>query len=78
MTDSTLCLLADLGVKSDPGTSWHPDAKPGKYEAATGHLPDLDDETVLEHQDKPEAASQRDAGKSLAAEDSGFSNKDVV
>lgn len=37
---------------------------------ADGLLLDLDDDAVLEHMAKPEAAEQPDAGLSLSAEDS--------
>ena len=62
--------LADLGIDEDPGTAWHP--RPDKTEArdADGLLLDLDDDGVVEHMAKPEAAEQLDAGLSLSAEDS--------
>lgn len=67
--------LAELGVDpangGDPGTAWHPRAdKYGDAWDDDGRLVDLDDDQVLEHQAKPEAVEQVDAGLLLEAEDS--------
>lgn len=71
--------LSDLGVVDDPGTDWHP--RPDKAEAwgEHGELFDLDDDQVAEHQMKPEAVDQVDAGvEPLAAEDSALSPEGQV
>jgi len=62
--------LAELGIDDDPGTVWHPRADKAEARDDDGYLCDLDDDQVLEHQAKPEAADQPDAGVLLAAEDS--------
>lgn len=66
----TTVSLDELGIDEDPGTAWHP--RPDKVEARddAGDLLDLDDDEVVEHQTKPEAADQLDAGRCLSAEDS--------
>lgn len=69
--------LAALGVDRDPGTEWHPRTKQG-VRNAEGNLLDLDDDQVLDHQAKPEAADQPDAGVMLEAEDSQHSPRGVV
>lgn len=68
--EPTTIRLDELGIDEDPGTSWHP--RPDKVEARDelGDLRDLDDDEAIEHQAKPEAAEQLDAGVVLAAEDS--------
>lgn len=70
--------LADLGVDEDPGTAWHPRADKAEAWDADGHLVDLDDDAVAEHEAKPEAAEQPDAGRALSAEDSVLSRDGEV
>lgn len=70
--------LAELGVEEDPGTSWHPRADKEGARDAAGHLIDLDDDQVIEHGAKPEAAEQIDAGGPFEAEDSAHSPEGQV
>lgn len=63
----------ELGADDTAGTGWHP-SKPEHYTPG-GLLPDLTDEEVAAHQEKPEAAG---AEGLLAAEDSTLSPDGVV
>lgn len=65
--------LSELGVEEDPGTAWHPRVDKEGARNDAGHLVDLDDDAVMEHAAKPEAAEQIDASGPLAAEDSAHS-----
>lgn len=71
--------VAELGITEDPGTDWHP--RPGHEEAwdEDGNLANLSEAQVAQHLDKPEAATQVDAGvPPMAAEDSAESPEDQV
>jgi hypothetical protein len=70
--------LEELGVDEDPGTEWHPREDKAEARDSEGNLYDLDDNDVAEHERKPEAAEQIDAGQVLSAEDSAESPEGEV
>jgi hypothetical protein len=73
--------LEELGVETDPGTTWHPRADKAEARNADGTLRDLDHAEVLAHIEKPEARDQVDSvrnGEPPSAEDSLESPSGVV